>query len=82
MTVSAVDASHRDAATAAFRLVAQQGLCYDMRPVEIPSAPQIKKEPRATVRPILFCKQAVYEGDVIQEVNKQLVKNAKDLRAR
>ena len=105
-----------------------------MRTVEIPSPPHIKKEPRATVRPILFCKQAVYgegnseivppiraygfvrehesvsrainlpkevqgaviadidsespaakaglrEGDVIQEVNKQPVKNAKDLLA-
>ena len=28
--------------------------------LRFPSAGQIKKEPRATVRPILFCKQAVY----------------------
>ena len=74
-TVGAVAASHRDAATAAFRFMAQQGLCCDMRKVEIPSAPRIKKSrERLCVRS--FLQQAVYEGDVIQEVNKQSRENA------
>src|SRR5882757_347394 len=40
--------------------MAQPALHCERRPVEIPAAHQIKKEPRATVRSILFCKQAVY----------------------
>lgn len=78
--------SQTDARTAAFRLVAQQGLFCDVRTVEIPSAPHIKKRAANAVIADIdsgspAAKAGLREGDVIQEVNKRPITNAKELVA-
>jgi len=65
--VSAVDASRRDAATAAFYLTARRALRCDRRVrSRFHRLTKSKKEPILIVRPILFCSKAIMQRGILR----------------